>query len=70
MAYFDPQSVSSIASVLDGLLADPERMAALASAGRRRARQFTWERSANATLAAYRRTLADAMPVSPPRSPN
>jgi glycosyltransferase involved in cell wall biosynthesis len=57
VAYFDPESTESIATVVDSLLVNPVRRAQLAAAGRRRAALFTWERAAQATLAAYRRAL-------------
>jgi glycosyltransferase involved in cell wall biosynthesis len=57
VAYFDPESTESIATVVDSLLVNPVRRAQLAAAGRRRAALFTWERTALSTLAAYRRAL-------------
>lgn len=50
----DPHDVGAIGDALAGLLADPGRAAALATAGAVRARTFTWERTAAATLDAYR----------------
>ncbi len=47
----DPADVGSIADGLERALADPERWA---RAGRERAAQLTWERTAAATLEAYR----------------
>lgn len=56
--YVDPTSVASIRAGLAALLADPGRRAALAAAGRERARRFSWEATARATLAALRRAAA------------
>ena len=54
-AYFDPQEVESIRSVLEMTMADDTRLAALRTAGPIRARQFSWERCTRETLAVYRR---------------
>ena len=51
----DPEDVSSIASGLERLLADASLREKLAAAGRRRAADFTWERSADATREILRR---------------
>ena len=48
--YVDPTDVESIAGALERLLEDPDRRAQLASAGRERARGFTWERTAERVL--------------------
>jgi len=47
----DPYDVASIRAGIEGLLTDDARRAALAAAGRERARTFTWERTARETLA-------------------
>jgi glycosyltransferase involved in cell wall biosynthesis len=49
--YVDPYDVDSIRAGLEELLADPDRRAQLAAAGRERARAFSWERTARETLA-------------------
>jgi glycosyltransferase involved in cell wall biosynthesis len=47
----DPYDVASIRAGVEELLTDGARRAALAAAGRERARTFTWERTARDTLA-------------------
>jgi alpha-1,3-rhamnosyl/mannosyltransferase len=54
-ALFAPEDVANIARVLHGLLADPQRRQRLAEKGLLRAREFSWDRVAEATLALYRR---------------
>jgi glycosyltransferase involved in cell wall biosynthesis len=54
---FDPSSVPSIATALDRLLRDEQRRAELVDRGRVRLARFTWERTAEATLASYRRAI-------------
>jgi glycosyltransferase involved in cell wall biosynthesis len=54
---FDPTDVASIRAALLELLADPAQRERLAAAGRERAAQFTWERTARLTVDAYRRVL-------------
>jgi glycosyltransferase involved in cell wall biosynthesis len=49
--YVDPFDVASIRTGLEELLTDAGLRAELAAAGRARARAFTWERTARATLA-------------------
>jgi glycosyltransferase involved in cell wall biosynthesis len=50
--YVDPRSVPSIAEALEGLLSSPERRAQLGERGRSRAAEFSWDRTAELTLAA------------------
>ena len=57
---FDPHDHRALAAALRRLLRDPVLAEDLATRGRARAREFTWERTARATLAAYRRTTAGA----------
>ncbi|GAC1442391.1 MAG: hypothetical protein NVSMB51_22550 [Solirubrobacteraceae bacterium] len=52
---FDPRDTHSIAVAIERLLSDQELRARLVRAGRERAAQFTWERCAQGTLAAYAR---------------
>lgn len=54
---FDPRSEEQIAGAIERLLDDPQLAARLAARGRRRAQQFTWERTARLTLAGYARAL-------------
>jgi len=53
----DPYDVGALASALDRLLTDEALRRALAQRGPRRAAQFTWERTAAATVAVYRDAL-------------
>ncbi|MGK9148840.1 glycosyltransferase family 4 protein [Plantibacter flavus] len=55
--YLDPNSLESIAGVMRTAMTEPERMAALASAGVERAKQFSWERAATGTLESFRAAL-------------
>ena len=50
--FFDPLDEESILGALDRIVSDDALRARLAEAGPRRARQFTWERAAEQTLAA------------------
>jgi glycosyltransferase involved in cell wall biosynthesis len=55
---FDPHDAAGIATVLRRLLEDPEEARRLSARGIERAREFTWARSAELTLASYERALA------------
>ena len=55
---FDPADPGSIAAAIERLLADPAEADRLREAGRARAAEFTWERTARLTLASYERALA------------
>ncbi len=57
---FDPTDVKDIARCLSRFLADPARRARLASLALEHARQFTWERSAQALVACFDELLAGA----------
>lgn len=57
--YVDPLDVGAIAQGLRRLLLSPERRAELSELGRRRAAQFSWERTAALTLAALERAAGD-----------
>jgi glycosyltransferase involved in cell wall biosynthesis len=56
---FDPSDPRAIASALERLLTDPAEADRLRAAGRARAAQFTWDRTARETLAVYERALRD-----------
>lgn len=53
----DPESVEDLAAALARVLTDEALRRDLARRGLTRAREFTWERTARETLAAYRRTF-------------
>jgi alpha-1,3-rhamnosyl/mannosyltransferase len=54
---FDPRDELAIATAIDRLLTDPDEAARRRALGRQRARLFTWERTARATLESYARAL-------------
>jgi len=54
---FDPHDHAAIAADLRRLLTDADLRSRLAQAGRERAAEFTWERTAQATLASYERAI-------------
>jgi glycosyltransferase involved in cell wall biosynthesis len=56
--YFDPLDVDAIASAIDRLLSDSELRVRLSHAGLEQARKFSWEKTAERTLASYERALA------------
>jgi glycosyltransferase involved in cell wall biosynthesis len=56
---YTQEDAASIAHDLGALLEDPDRRATLAEAGFTRAREFTWEQSAEAHLASYARAAAE-----------
>ncbi len=56
--YFDPHSVESIQSTLEFLAFNDTKLRELASAGRLRSAQFTWQRCANDTLRLYQEITA------------
>ena len=51
---FDPDNIDDITAKLAATLGDPNERVLLASRGVSRAREFTWERCAERTLAVYR----------------
>jgi glycosyltransferase involved in cell wall biosynthesis len=54
---FDPDSTEEISGAIRSLLRDAAIRERLAEAGRRRAAEFSWERTARGTLDSYRRAL-------------
>ncbi len=60
---FDPTAVESIADALEALR-EPRVLSALRAAGDRRVKLFTWDRTADETIAVYQRLLAHA-PIRP-----
>jgi glycosyltransferase involved in cell wall biosynthesis len=54
---FDPYDELAIAAAIERLLVDPDEAARRRALGRQRARLFTWERTARATLESYTRAL-------------
>jgi glycosyltransferase involved in cell wall biosynthesis len=59
---FDPHDVAAIAAALQRLLKDDALAERLRLAGRERARLFTWERAAQATIDSYMRALGRPAP--------
>ena len=59
-ALFDPEDVEEMASVIGRLLRDPEERAHRAKLSLERAASFSWDRTAELTLGAYRRLLQKA----------
>jgi glycosyltransferase involved in cell wall biosynthesis len=60
---FDPGDEAAIADAIGRLLEDERLRARLRTAGEARARLFTWEQAARATLASYARALGlDGVP--------
>jgi glycosyltransferase involved in cell wall biosynthesis len=55
----DPEQPRAIAAAIEEILMDPALAERLRAAGRAQAARFTWEASATATLATYRRALGD-----------
>jgi glycosyltransferase involved in cell wall biosynthesis len=54
---FDPEDVGAIRDALERLLADAALRASLAARGRRQAERFSWDRTAELTVASYERAL-------------
>jgi glycosyltransferase involved in cell wall biosynthesis len=66
VAYTEPDA-DSIAAALRALLDDPQRRTSLGAAGRARAQEFTWEASAAAHLASYKRAAGQRLPQAEAR---
>lgn len=60
--YFDPNDTEAIAATLRALAADPDLRAAMSQRGAERAARFSWERTAQETLALYERVIAGGAP--------
>lgn len=60
--YVDPTDTVSIAGALERLLNDPSRRDRLAALGRARAREFSWDRTAEIALEVLVRAAHDARP--------
>ena len=56
---FDPEDEASIAAALEAMLADEPLRERLRAAGRARAAEFTWARTAELTVESYRRALGE-----------
>jgi glycosyltransferase involved in cell wall biosynthesis len=54
---FDPTDEGAIRTAIERLLGDPAEAERLRAAGRRRAAEFSWERTAELTVASYGRAL-------------
>ncbi|TFD53390.1 glycosyltransferase family 1 protein [Cryobacterium sp. Hh11] len=57
--YVDSHDAAQLAHVIGGLLGSPEELSRLAAAGLERATEFTWDRTAQQTLASFQRVLAE-----------
>jgi glycosyltransferase involved in cell wall biosynthesis len=55
--YFDPMDIGEMTRAIERVLADAALRERLRRAGPERARMFTWDRTAQATLASYDRAL-------------
>jgi glycosyltransferase involved in cell wall biosynthesis len=56
--YFDPTDTDAIAQAIEELLGDPSRRDRLRRAGLEQARRFSWNATAEATLASYARATS------------
>jgi glycosyltransferase involved in cell wall biosynthesis len=61
----DPMDVEAIARGIVDLATDPGRRAEFADLGKRRARDFSWDKAAEQTLKVYAETLSRRGPGSP-----
>jgi len=60
--FFDPERADAIAAAVSALLADRAEAVRLVNEGLERAKSFSWNRTAVATLDVYRRTFAGDVP--------
>ncbi|MGR0320234.1 glycosyltransferase family 4 protein [Agromyces sp. ZXT2-3] len=56
--WIDPDDHDVLARTIESLLSDPEERERMSRAGRARAAQFSWERTAHGTLESFERALA------------
>jgi glycosyltransferase involved in cell wall biosynthesis len=56
--YFEPTATEDMAAAIHSILADADLCERLVHAGRQRARKFSWELTAEATIESYERALA------------
>lgn len=66
--WFDPRRPAAIATAIERLLSDTALARRLRAEGPGRAAQFSWRRTAEGTLASYRRALAGRGPSTPARA--
>jgi glycosyltransferase involved in cell wall biosynthesis len=57
--YFEPTDTREMARAIESLLVDDNLRRRLAQAGRERAKEFSWGRTADATISSYERALSD-----------
>jgi glycosyltransferase involved in cell wall biosynthesis len=60
--YFDPTDTHAIAAAIESLLRDPALRDRLAGLGEKRSQHFSWERTAEATLASYEQAIGRELP--------
>jgi glycosyltransferase involved in cell wall biosynthesis len=65
---FDPVKVEEISGAIRSMLDDPQLRSRLSEAGRARAAEFSWERTARGTVETYRRAVAGRGPSRPARA--
>lgn len=58
-AYFDPHDVDDMAKTIKNILTKPELQRKLSSTGKRQAQKYSWRRTAEQTLALYKRALGE-----------
>ena len=56
----EPTNVRELTAEIVALLSNPDARAELSTAGRKRAADFTWKRTAELTLAVYREALNES----------
>jgi glycosyltransferase involved in cell wall biosynthesis len=56
-AYFDPRDPTDAARAIESIVTDPHERTRLADLGRTRAAEFSWERTADATVAVYQELI-------------
>lgn len=58
-AYFDPRDAESIRSVVERIVASEVELQGLTERGKRRAKQFSWDKCAAETAEVYRKVIGD-----------